>query len=742
MKPSYLPCRRAAHVCLLALFTACTAATEAPGGDKSQNRRSWSVRFDNAPAADVAVYEVTIVAGSCASPDGVHSEEVGAEGTGTTPGGLGPGSYAIVVRARDVDCRVVASGCSEFKLPSTSDDVIELRLEPTRPRFACSARVCTDGHCAQELDSDDGGFDFDAGALADAAAESGAPSASAIYGIKRGVVRPGTEVTAEGVATAVTDDGFFLQVPESEHIAPDHGHEFSAVYVHMSDAVRDTTAPVVGQLASVRARVRAFLGQIQLHEVEFIQRGVTGQALPTPRLLAPADIATGGPLADAYEAALVRVEGAVVDSERPAPTPPDESTNEFSVGGGLRVGDLFYAVDPVPSADALMNISGVLRFSRDHSKLEPRDAVDVGYTLGLKPFANPRVCVPEGSTESASMPVLVVELTGPAPAAGAEIALSSSAPEVSVPPTIAIAPGETQAAIPFNILGPVTTPAVLTATFQGGTATALVNVADASVPRLAGTEPEVLLLEPDGSAELRVQLQCPAPSGGVAYDVASDSAAAVVGGPLTFAEGDTEAVIQVAGGQDSTATITIERGADRLDTTAVVQSVLISEVFYNPTPEDDSGWEYVELYNPGAVAVDLSQYSIGHSDDASLADNGFTLEGSIGPGECFVVGGPNNPGITFDLARAFQPKLRDAGSRAEGVAVFKLAREQVSASSVPIDHVMYGPLRPTNDIRGHSGHVLDPDVASSGIGRSIERTRLAGWVAGVVPSPGDCTPLQ
>lgn len=744
----------------MALVAACTVTNETGGdGVVSQDQRVWKVSFGEAPDGEVAVFEATIVAGSCASSDDVYSDEFASDGQGITPGGLSAGNYAIIVRGRDVDCRVVASGCSEFDLPASSDDVLDIRLEPSRPRFACSAARCMDGRCAGGSDpvgSDGGpinpGTDPEGGTGPDGGmnptGEGGTgdgmvPSVvgPAIYDIKRGVTPMNSMVTAEGVVTGVANNGFFLQVPESEHIAPDHTFEYSAVYVHTADATGTVTSPAVGQAASVRARIQDFFGQTQLHEIESIELGDTDQPIPALQVLDATDIATGGSLAAAYEAALVRVEMATVDAERPAPTQFDMAVNEFSVDG-LRINDLFHAVSPLPPAGAVMSISGILRFSHDNSKIEPRSADDLEYHIALKPLANPRVCVPDGASGASSTPALVVELNGPAPAGGAEVTVSSSAAEITVPSSVTIPAGQMQAEITLDASGSLAEPATVTISYQGQNQQAIVNIGDGAVPSLASVEPASLVLAPGATGQLTVTLDCPAPSGGVDYTVASDSSAAGVSSPLTFATGEVQSVIQVTGGADSTATVTVSKDADSLEASVIIQSLIISEVFYNPSGED-SGFEYVEIYNPGSVQVDLSEYTLGYSNDSSLADNTLQLQGDIDPGACFIVGGPNNPGISFGYATDFNPDIQNANGRADGVALYNLVEGSVTGTSLPIDYVMYGPMdsgpgdSSPNNVAGPSGDILVPDVGNTGSGQSIER-RQSGWVTNAVPSPGDC----
>jgi len=91
----------------------------------------------------------------------------------------------------------------------------------------------------------------------------------------------------------------------------------------------------------------------------------------TPIVVAdPADIATGGGLAEPFEGMLVTVENVTV-------TAAPDASGEFVVTGGLRVDDLIYSAGPVGVGATFSSITGILHFSFDDSKLEPRSAADL-----------------------------------------------------------------------------------------------------------------------------------------------------------------------------------------------------------------------------------------------------------------------------------------------------------------------------------------------------------------------------
>ena len=122
--------------------------------------------------------------------------------------------------------------------------------------------------------------------------------------------------------------------------------------------------------------------QEQWHQNRLVHQFVLGQgAVPSPTVVNPADIATGGSRAWALEGTLVTVENVEVTEVEPEAGPGDgqegAATNEFVVTGNLRVDDYFYLRSPAAQVgDRIGSITGVLRYGNGNSKIEPRDAND------------------------------------------------------------------------------------------------------------------------------------------------------------------------------------------------------------------------------------------------------------------------------------------------------------------------------------------------------------------------------
>ena len=182
---------------------------------------------------------------------------------------------------------------------------------------------------------------------------------------------------------------------------------------------------------------------------------------------------------------------------------------------------------------------------------------------------------------------------------------------------------------------------------------------------------------------------------------------------------------------DATVTITVEIVAP------ADGDLLLSEVLYDTSGSDD-GLEWVEIYNNGSEAVDLSGWSIGGGGTDytySLAQ----LSGTIGAGETFVIGGPTssatNYNPTFDVVVNFNQDLQNSGTTGDGVALFNVPASAVTASTVPVDAVIYGPNN-NSGLVDETGVANAPEVGDAASGSSIERVDLAGnWQIQSAPSP-------
>lgn len=129
-------------------------------------------------------------------------------------------------------------------------------------------------------------------------------------------------------------------------------------------------------------------------------------------------------------------------------------------------------------------------------------------------------------------------------------------------------------------------------------------------------------------------------------------------------------------------------------------AIVLSEVHYNPASSqgEDSVYEFIELYNRGACAVDLSGYRFDHGIEFT-----FPEETSLAPGECLIVAadGSAYSGLACQVFEWTSGRLSNGGE------VIRL----VDAAGFRIDRIEYddGSGWPAvADGDGHSLQLVDP----------------------------------
>jgi cytosine/adenosine deaminase-related metal-dependent hydrolase len=179
----------------------------------------------------------------------------------------------------------------------------------------------------------------------------------------------GAQVSIVGaIVTALRPDtgssrGYYVQDPA--------GGPFSGIFVFTGSS-SPGVAP--GDIVDVTGTYDEYY---DLSEIVQSSRTVTGTtAVPAAAVLAPADLATGGTLAEAYESVLVRVENVAVTNVNPDGA---NDYDEFEVTGGLRVDDQIYtALDNTYTLGATFtSITGIHSYGFSNYKLLPRDAADL-----------------------------------------------------------------------------------------------------------------------------------------------------------------------------------------------------------------------------------------------------------------------------------------------------------------------------------------------------------------------------
>jgi cytosine/adenosine deaminase-related metal-dependent hydrolase len=197
-----------------------------------------------------------------------------------------------------------------------------------------------------------------------------AACSGSIYQVQSGAIIVGAHAIVGGVVTAIAHTGFFMQVPTTDPMYTTADH--SGLYVN----VGSMPGFAAGTLVSVDGTVAMTGSELSMAMPTITTMG-TG-TVPTPVMVMPSDIATGGPRAAALESVLAIVTTLSVTDIAPAPGPGDTApTNEFVVNGSLRVDDGLYLITPFPTVGhTFTSITGVVVTRNGNSKILPRAMTD------------------------------------------------------------------------------------------------------------------------------------------------------------------------------------------------------------------------------------------------------------------------------------------------------------------------------------------------------------------------------
>ncbi len=466
-----------------------------------------------------------------------------------------------------------------------------------------------------------------------------------IYDIKSGAVAVGAAVSlANQLVTARTTSGYFLQVKPGDpgYVAP----EGSGVFVFDGT----NTVKQGDRVSITSATVTNYFGQIELTAPATTVLTSAAEAAPPAVVVLTGDVATGGAKAAALEGVLVQVNGVTVTDIAPTPGTGDVApTNEFVVGGALRVNDLFYLVTPFPTVGATFtSLTGVLDLRSGNTKIEPRAASDVvAGPAQLTAFNVPSSFTRAGATSAASIPTaLAVRLTSAA-TADTFVAVTSADPLslTVVGGGVTVLAGQSSAPLQLNGLQQAAS-VTLTATLDTKVATATVRVVGAAEsPKLASLTPATVDLVAGKSATLTLGLDLPAPAAGTVVALAVTPAnAGTVPPTVTIPADQTSATftytdLSVA----SSATITATLGASTQVATVQVRAnaggLMINEVDYDNVGTDSA--EFVEIYNASSAAIDLAGYSlylVNGSGNAVYKTIDLGSAGTLAAGQYLVVG--------------------------------------------------------------------------------------------------------
>jgi hypothetical protein len=335
--------------------------------------------------------------------------------------------------------------------------------------------------------------------------------------------------------------------------------------------------------------------------------------------------------------------------------------------------------------------------------------------------------------------MLTVTLAAAAPAGGLDVALATTDPggHLSIPASVNVPAGATHGF--FDATGAaVGGPYDISATLGASTMSVPLRVA----PAIAGVTPAAADLTAGTGGQYTITLEAPTPADLTVTLASAAPAVAAVPASVTVPAGQSQAMFVATGASlGGPVALTASYGGQAKAATARVLGLYLSEVLADVTGTD-STYEWVELYNASGVAIDATGMKLRVANSAAGYSDALTLQGTVAPGQCVVVGGPNvaagTPAVTYFYAGDFSPDLGNAtGGAADGLAL-------ATATGDVVDDVLYGGQN-TDGLTDENGAVpASGDVGAAPTNQTIERTApgLAGpWQVQATPSPGDCTPI-
>ncbi|MCA9516137.1 MAG: thrombospondin type 3 repeat-containing protein [Myxococcales bacterium] len=573
----------------------------------------------------------------------------------------------------------------------------------------------------------------------------GLPCPASVWAVKKREVTVGTQVLLQGLIVTAVGSNFFTA--QADPAADGYeGVGYSAIYAFTGSDSR----PAIGDTVDVAGTVADYFGEIELEGVTWTKKTPGSASVIEPTVVPPASVAKGGADAEKYEAVLVKVTNVAVTKALSDAETGETVVNEFTVTGGLTVDDQIYLIDPQPAVGQnFASITGILRYTWNRDKLLPRMASDVVYGAPVLASVGPELAyVYVGET---SDDALTLTLTSPATEA-LTVTLSSGSAAATVPASVTFAVGEQTKSV--AVTG-VSENEDVTITAVAGDVTVMAHVR--VLP--AGYVPVPMSLEPDtetvtvgGDVTFTLKLDAPAPAGGATATVtATGEVAAGAPTSVAFAAGEQEKTFVVtAGAAAGTMNVEVTVGGESLDADVTVSEValvglVLAEVFYDADTGSagDDNLEWIMLYNGSGAALDLSGYSLGWGG-TNYTYGKQQLSGTVAAGACFIVGGPTssaaNYSPVFDLAANLGGSSNDIQNGAapgDGVALFHVAASAITATTQPIDAVVYGDNNNSNLISA-DGAAHPPNVADAPAGMSIRRVTSTSWEVSTPTSPPTC----
>jgi len=237
------------------------------------------------------------------------------------------------------------------------------------------------------------------------------------------------------------------------------------------------------------------------------------------------------------------------------------------------------------------------------------------------------------------------------------------------------------------------------------------------------------------SAELRIQLIGPAPSGGEVVSLELDDPDAVgVSGALFVPAGAGEATATIVG-KRPTAGVNVRAVGGGAEATAriAVTGLALVEVFLRGSDGSVDHRQWVKLRNQAGAAIDLAGYAVA-GGRTRWGESVLPLAGLLAPGACAVVGGPDslplNGTPSFTQAGDFAPDLpiveASAAGGAAGFGLFAVGADR-ALRGAPLDAVgVLSPGAPVSALPSGADQAIPVADGVPAAGQSIVRGD-SGW---------------
>ncbi|MFP4598774.1 MAG: hypothetical protein ACLFVJ_11010, partial [Persicimonas sp.] len=457
------------------------------------------------------------------------------------------------------------------------------------------------------------------------------------YDIWAGEAASGDKVLLRDVTVTSVNGTDAIHVQHASDSEDFDGVEQSGIYAYIRGF---SPFPERGDRIDISATVGEYGGSLQLTNADEISVIDTDTPVPTPVVVDPADVATGGSLVDDYLGVLIRVEDVTVTDENP--DDPDDY-NEFAVTGDLRVDDMIYEVTPAPEVGDVFNaLVGPLHYSFGNSKLVPRDENDIIFGPAELIDMSPSSVFLEAGQTAVPTPALQVELNR-APSSDRVVSLSyGDTAVVNGPSEVTVLANETTAEVELSAASDAAgQTSTVEASLDGASFTTDVTVYDdATVREVDSLDPTSQSVQINQSGTLTVTLTVPAPAGGQDVDL---SATAGLTAPATVnvPEGDLSADFTVDAGDtagDEEVTASIGSSSATADVTITdapsIPCMIISEYV-----EGSSFNKGIEIYNCGPVDLEMSDFGLcqANNDGADCDYTQILPAGTIAPGEVHTI---------------------------------------------------------------------------------------------------------